>query len=283
MNTLCAPIHENAKNGHPISDSYYMANKLTLVIDLLCFFVEHHSALRLLRRIIGLKDDIYFRHICDKEILDPVVECFEANGSRYNLLNSSLIELFEYIRTEEIRPLMQYVVQKHWETTFSKVEYVRTFSVMKTRCAQFADTFSFERDSASKENTGLAMTPPPNSQWRKEREHDDEELFFSKEDEDEMPAPQLRKSGMEPMFPSLANRKRKALDDEDSISSVFGGNITPPAGSNVRISKIMIRMNTKEITPRQSVVVQQQLSQQQAVDSTVEPDTDLVKIDKYKP
>jgi len=134
--------------------------------------------------------------------LDPVVECFEANGSRYNLLNSSLIELFEYIRTvnflalnfqffkfifqEEIRPLMQYVVQKHWETTFSKVEYVRTFSVMKTRCAQFADTFSFERDSASKENTGLAMTPPPNSQWRKEREHDDEELFFSKEDEDEM-------------------------------------------------------------------------------------------------
>uniref|UniRef100_A0A915PBS8 Serine/threonine-protein phosphatase 4 regulatory subunit 3-like central domain-containing protein n=1 Tax=Meloidogyne floridensis TaxID=298350 RepID=A0A915PBS8_9BILA len=313
MNTLCAPIHENAKNGHPISDSYYVANKLTLVIDLLCFFVEHHSynmrtyaiqrgmllsilvylkskhhflahcALRLLRRIIGLKDDIYFRHICDKEILDPVVECFEANGSRYNLLNSSLIELFEYIRTEEIRPLMQYVVQKHWETTFSKVEYVRTFSVMKTRCAQFADTFSFERDSASKENTGLAMTPPPNSQWRKEREHDDEELFFSKEDEDEMPAPQLRKSGMEPMFPSLANRKRKALDDEDSISSVFGGNITPPAGSNVRISKIMIRMNTKEITPRQSVVVQQQLSQQQAVDSTVEPDTDLPPFDEPKP
>uniref|UniRef100_A0A914LK23 Serine/threonine-protein phosphatase 4 regulatory subunit 3-like central domain-containing protein n=1 Tax=Meloidogyne incognita TaxID=6306 RepID=A0A914LK23_MELIC len=315
MNTLCAPIHENAKNGHPISDSYYMANKLTLVIDLLCFFVEHHSynmrtyaiqrgmllsilvylkskhhflahcALRLLRRIIGLKDDIYFRHICDKSILDPVVECFEANGSRYNLLNSSLIELFEYIRTEEIRPLMQYVIQKHWETTFSKVEYVRTFSVMKTRCAQFADTFSFERDSASKENTGLAMTPPPNSQWRKEREHDDEELFFSKEDEDEMPAPQLRKSGMEPMFPSLANRKRKALDDEDSISSVFGGNITPPAGSNVRISKIMIRMNTKEITPtpRQSVVVQQQLPQQQAVDSTVEPDTDLPPFGEPKP
>ncbi|KAL7073391.1 hypothetical protein ACQ4LE_007251 [Meloidogyne hapla] len=311
MNTLCAPIHENAKNAHPISDTYYMANKLTLVIDLLCFFVEHHSynmrtyaiqrgmlhsvlvylkskhhflahcALRLLRRIIGLKDDIYVRHICDKSILDPVVECFEANGSRYNLLNSSLIELFEYIRTEEIRPLMQYVIQKHWENTFCKVEYVRTFSAMKTRCAQFSDSFSFERDSASKENAGLAMTPPPNSQWRKEREHDDEELFFSKEDEDEMPAPQFRKAGMEPMFPSLANRKRKALDDEDSISSVFGGNITPPAGSNVRISKIMIRMNTKELTPRQSVVVQQQ--PQQAANSAVEPDTELPPFDEPKP
>jgi hypothetical protein len=57
------------------------------------------GALRLLRRIIGLKDDIYIRHICDKGILDLVVECFVANGSRYNLLNSSLIELFEFIRT----------------------------------------------------------------------------------------------------------------------------------------------------------------------------------------
>uniref|UniRef100_A0A1I8C0F9 SMK-1 domain-containing protein n=1 Tax=Meloidogyne hapla TaxID=6305 RepID=A0A1I8C0F9_MELHA len=309
MNTLCAPIHENAKNAHPISDTYYMANKLTLVIDLLCFFVEHHSynmrtyAIQrgmLHSVLVYLKSkhhflahckcssvtttdyrDIYVRHICDKSILDPVVECFEANGSRYNLLNSSLIELFEYIRTEEIRPLMQYVIQKHWENTFCKVEYVRTFSAMKTRCAQFSDSFSFERDSASKENAGLAMTPPPNSQWRKEREHDDEELFFSKEDEDEMPAPQFRKAGMEPMFPSLANRKRKALDDEDSISSVFGGNITPPAGSNVRISKIMIRMNTKELTPRQSVVVQQQ--PQQAANSAVEPDTELPPFDEPKP
>ena len=57
------------------------------------------GALRLLRRIIGLKDDIYIKHICDKGILDLVVDCFVANGTRYNLLNSSLIELFEYIRT----------------------------------------------------------------------------------------------------------------------------------------------------------------------------------------
>jgi protein phosphatase-4 regulatory subunit 3 len=52
----------------------------------------------LLRRIIGLKDDVYIRHIHDKGILDAVVHCFVANGTRYNLLNSSLIELFEYIR-----------------------------------------------------------------------------------------------------------------------------------------------------------------------------------------
>lgn len=62
MQTLCAPIVENAKDGKPICgifkifiwpnlntifinilDSYYIANKIALVVDLLCFFVEHHS------------------------------------------------------------------------------------------------------------------------------------------------------------------------------------------------------------------------------------------------
>lgn len=64
------------------------------------------GALRLIRRIIGLKDDTYVRHICDKGILDQVVDAFVANGTRYNLLNSSLIELFEYIKNERIHPLI---------------------------------------------------------------------------------------------------------------------------------------------------------------------------------
>ena len=91
-----------------------------------------------------------------------------------------------------MRPLILYTIQKHWDNTFSKVNYVDTFSRMKVRCQQYADangTFSFgdTTESASKENllTGLAMTPP-NPQWRKEREHDDEELFFSKDEDDDM-------------------------------------------------------------------------------------------------
>jgi hypothetical protein len=43
MHTLCAPITENAKDGKPLHDSYYMANKIALIVDLLCFFVEHHN------------------------------------------------------------------------------------------------------------------------------------------------------------------------------------------------------------------------------------------------
>lgn len=56
------------------------------------------AALRFLRRIIQLRDDCYNRHIVNKKLFAPVVRCFKANGHRYNLLNSALLELFEYIR-----------------------------------------------------------------------------------------------------------------------------------------------------------------------------------------
>lgn len=37
-------------------------------------------------------------HIVKNNILKPIVDAFVANGNRYNLLNSAVLELFEYIR-----------------------------------------------------------------------------------------------------------------------------------------------------------------------------------------
>lgn len=31
-------------------------------------------------------------------VLSPIIDAFVANGNRYNLLNSAVLELFEYIR-----------------------------------------------------------------------------------------------------------------------------------------------------------------------------------------
>ena len=56
----------------------------------------------MLRSVIGQKDDYYNRYIVREKVLDKVVSCFERNGHRYNLLNSAILELFEYIRTVSI-------------------------------------------------------------------------------------------------------------------------------------------------------------------------------------
>jgi protein phosphatase-4 regulatory subunit 3 len=51
----------------------------------------------------GTKDDFYMRHLIRNQLLDPVMGVFFANGERYNLLNSAVLELVEFIRKENIK------------------------------------------------------------------------------------------------------------------------------------------------------------------------------------
>eukprot|EP00879_Flechtneria_rotunda_P032547 GHRR01035771.1.p1 GENE.GHRR01035771.1~~GHRR01035771.1.p1 ORF type:complete len:480 (+),score=165.60 GHRR01035771.1:3227-4666(+) len=113
------------------------ASTIGLIVDLLCFCVQHHSywakyhmlrknviekVLRLLRRkerwlvvaavrfvrtCIGTKDDFYARQICKNQLLDPVMTAFFDNGERYNLLNSAVLEMVEFIRKENIKVRQQ--------------------------------------------------------------------------------------------------------------------------------------------------------------------------------
>lgn len=60
--------------------------------------VNFLGALRFMRRIIGLKDEFYNRYITKGNLFEPVINALLDNGTRYNLLNSAVIELFEFIR-----------------------------------------------------------------------------------------------------------------------------------------------------------------------------------------
>lgn len=51
-----------------------------------------------MRKIVGLKDEFYNRYIMRNFLFEPVVKAFLNNGSRYNLINSAIIEMFEYVR-----------------------------------------------------------------------------------------------------------------------------------------------------------------------------------------
>ena len=60
------------------------------------------GALRFMRRIIGLKDEFYNRYIMRNFLFEPVIKAFLNNGSRYNLMNSAIIEMFEYVRVVSV-------------------------------------------------------------------------------------------------------------------------------------------------------------------------------------
>uniref|UniRef100_A0A8C5Z5D1 Protein phosphatase 4 regulatory subunit 3C n=1 Tax=Marmota marmota marmota TaxID=9994 RepID=A0A8C5Z5D1_MARMA len=149
-------------------NNYQTAQLLSLIIELLTFCVQHHtyhiknyilskdllrrvlmlmnskhtflilSAVRFMRRMIGLKDELYNRYIIKGNLFDPVVNAFLINGTRYNMLNSAIIELFEYIRVENIKSLVAHIVEKFYKA-FELIEYVQTFKGLKIKYEQEKD------------------------------------------------------------------------------------------------------------------------------------------------
>ncbi|XP_049622809.1 serine/threonine-protein phosphatase 4 regulatory subunit 3-like [Suncus etruscus] len=139
---------------------YHTAQLLGIILELLTFCVEHHTyyikiyilsndllrrilmllnskhkflvlgALRFMRKIVGLKDEIYNCYIITGNLFKFVVNAFLHNGSRYNLLNSAIIELFEYIRVENITCLIMYIMENFFEA-FEFIDYVQTFKGLK--------------------------------------------------------------------------------------------------------------------------------------------------------
>lgn len=67
-----------------------------------------------MRRIIGLKDEYYNRYIIKGNLFEPVINALLDNGTRYNLLNSAIIELFEFIK----------VVRKNTDSLIKKTAHL---------------------------------------------------------------------------------------------------------------------------------------------------------------
>ncbi|XP_047571754.1 serine/threonine-protein phosphatase 4 regulatory subunit 3B-like [Lutra lutra] len=160
-------VGSNRNNTHCLNN-YQTAQLLSLILELLTFCVQHHtyyiknyilskdllrrvlilmnskhtflvlSALRFMRRMIGLKDELYNCYIIKGNLFEPVVKALLGNGTRYNMLNSAVIELFEYIRAENIKSLIIHIVEKFYKALES-IEYVQTFKGLKIKYEQEKD------------------------------------------------------------------------------------------------------------------------------------------------
>ena len=140
------------------------------ICDLLCFCVLHHSyrikyyflnndviekVLRLTRRkekylvvvgirflctIISCNDECVHRHIVKNDLSDPVIQAFTANENRYNLINSAVLELFEYIRQENFKSLISYVVENYFHE-LERIDYVDSSQQLKLKYEQSLEVY----------------------------------------------------------------------------------------------------------------------------------------------
>lgn len=131
--TFCAHHHKARCRTFIIANDVMGTLRVLLLVPDRPEFVC--AAIRFLRACIGLKDPAYIKHIVDKQLLDPVMELFVANGARYNLLNSTIIELVNFIRVTNLKMLVHELVMRH-ASKFEHVRYVHTFQELKIRWEQ---------------------------------------------------------------------------------------------------------------------------------------------------
>ncbi|XP_046516909.1 serine/threonine-protein phosphatase 4 regulatory subunit 3B isoform X3 [Equus quagga] len=235
------------KNSTICPDNYQTAQLLALILELLTFCVEHHTyhiknyimnkdllrrvlvlmnskhtflalcALRFMRRIIGLKDEFYNRYITKGNLFEPVINALLDNGTRYNLLNSAVVELFEFIRVEDIKSLTAHIVENFYKALES-IEYVQTFKGLKTKYEQ-------EKD---RQNQKLNSVPSilRSNRFRRDAKalEEDEEMWFNEDEEEEgkaVVAP-VEKSKSEDDFPDsyekfMETKKAKESEDKENL------------------------------------------------------------------
>ncbi|XP_068042754.1 serine/threonine-protein phosphatase 4 regulatory subunit 3B-like [Anomalospiza imberbis] len=165
IDVLTAPLPADTSEEWYDIDNYRTAEILASVLELLSFCVERHkyhmkvfilkkdllrrtlvlmkskhkflalTALRFMRRIIGLKDEIYNRYITLGNLLEPVVSAVLDNRSKCNLLKSASMELLEFIQKEDIQFLIAHIVE-NFSDALESVKYIHTFQGLKAKHEQ---------------------------------------------------------------------------------------------------------------------------------------------------
>jgi protein phosphatase-4 regulatory subunit 3 len=79
--------------------------------------------------VLKLKDDTFTGHIIQNRLFESIFKVFESQKTRNNLINSALLELFEFLRHENLKKLISHVVDNYL-STFEGVQYVDTFRLL---------------------------------------------------------------------------------------------------------------------------------------------------------
>jgi protein phosphatase-4 regulatory subunit 3 len=103
------------------------------------------GVIRFFRRLIGSskaeKDKLLVELIMNEDLFSPIISVLKNNNGRYNLLDSAILELFEYIQAEGILPLMNHVLT-NFGPFLESIDYVSTFKVMRQKKEALHDEMS---------------------------------------------------------------------------------------------------------------------------------------------
>ncbi|KAK3065320.1 hypothetical protein LTS18_001071 [Coniosporium uncinatum] len=228
------------------------------LVEVLCFFVRSHAfrskyfilaeglasrvaqlmtcpekhlkltALKYFRTCIGLNDEYHNRQMIQSRLFEPILNILYETMPKDNLLNSACLDLFEFIKRENIKPLVKHLGNEY-KTKLQQITYVDTFHQLLARYEQilYAEAHPHAVSEAEQSFTSAETVEAPNTnrgvvnggRWQMLKEQDaEEEAYFNGPDEDDENSPSAAKpatNGASPLRP-LVNYP----DDEDETVDV---------------------------------------------------------------
>ncbi|KAJ4363671.1 Platinum sensitivity protein [Neocucurbitaria cava] len=222
------------------------------LVEILCFFIRQHSfrskyfilseglaarvaqlmdcpekhlkltALKYFRTVIGFHDETHNRQIIQHHLFEPILKILFDTMPRDNLLNSACLELFEFIKRENIKLLVQHLVETYREK-LQGITYVDTFQNLILRYDQMHEpvtTQELDHSFTSVDSDTPARHAVVNGgrwgQGLKDMDPDEEAYFNTSDDEDEG-VPSVGKpitNGASPVRP-LVNYPDDDADEDD--------------------------------------------------------------------
>lgn len=140
-------------------------------------------AIRFFRNLIGSQDDFYIKHLTEKQVLGPILAVLVQTLPRDNLLSSACLELFEFIKKENVKDLVKYLVQNHRETLVS-LSHLDTFRELIARHDQPQAGSILDYFPEEPENSKRPSHPMGRNMEHIAMDMADEEYWNTSDDED---------------------------------------------------------------------------------------------------
>ncbi|XP_059646798.1 uncharacterized protein LOC132293356 isoform X2 [Cornus florida] len=187
------------------------------VIDKVLFLTQRRerylvvAAVRFVRTLISRNDEHLMNHIVKNNLLKPIVDALVDNGNRYNLLNSAVLELFEYIRKENLKILLKYLIDSFWDQ-LAKFDNLASIQSLKVKYEQ------------SLENTGVKSTinvlDPRKRMDERSLEKEEEDYFNEDSDEEDSASASVSNAHRVQSLPVVPNG---CASNVPSLSARSGG------------------------------------------------------------
>ncbi|CAG9936940.1 unnamed protein product [Clonostachys rosea f. rosea IK726] len=165
------------------------ASMFSYLIEIMCFLVRQHHrfsryfvltnniaervgqllnssekflqlvAIRFFRSLIGMQEEFLIKHLTEKAVLGPLLDVLISAVSRDNLLSSASLELFEYIKKENVKDLVKYLVSNYREKLLG-LGHMSTFRDLLLRYDQ-TQGYTVNIDCFLEAEEDVGRRPPP--------------------------------------------------------------------------------------------------------------------------